>query len=329
MLGAECISGRVLEDWTKRMHPEKNPAVGAPARVSPHLLTIVRFLCLLPSTEMRLAIIADIHGNADGLHAVLTDIRQRGAERLIVNGDVVNRGPDSVEVMETLLDQPDVSFTLGNHDDLLRLWDQRSDTLPPDWFADPFWGATDWSARQLDRAGLLHVPADWPMVLTVSSTGLPDVRIAHGTADHYRESLSEKTPVARVQVLRSQGQRDAGVLVGSHIHRPAQAIIDGTLVLNTGAVGAPANRDPRAQYLLLSATAHGWAPEFRAVPYDRQGVLRRFETSGLLDTGLSAQIFRDEVISARSLYTPFWQWTEDGDLPRTPATWASFLQHFG
>ncbi|GGK16011.1 metallophosphoesterase [Deinococcus malanensis] len=277
---------------------------------------------------MRLAIIADIHGNADALGAVLADLRQHGADRLIVNGDVVNRGPDSVEVMETLLGQPGVSFSLGNHDDLLRLWEQRSETLPSDWFADPFWGATDWSARQLDRAGLLHVPADWPMALTVSHPELPDVRIAHGTADHYRESLSEKTPVDRVQALRSQGKNEAAVLVGSHIHRPAQATIDGTLVLNTGAVGAPANRDPRAQYLLLSVTAQGWVPELRAVPYDRQGVLRRFETSGLLRTGLSAQIFRDEVITARSLYTPFWQWTEEGDLPRTPSTWATFLQLF-
>ncbi|ACO46463.1 fructose-bisphosphatase class III [Deinococcus deserti] len=277
---------------------------------------------------MRLAIIADIHGNADALNAVLTDVRQQGVDRLIVNGDVVNRGPDSVEVMETLLDWPDVSFSLGNHDDLLRLWDARSGQLPLDWFADPVWGATDWSARQLDAAGLLHVPDQWPMVLTVSQPGMPDVRIAHGTADHYRESLSERTPVARVQVLRSQGAGEAGVLVGSHIHRPAQAIIDGTLVLNTGAVGAPANRDPRAQYLMLSASAQGWIPEFRAIPYDRQGVLRRFETSGLLDTGLSAQIFRDEVISARSLYTPFWQWTEEGNHPRTPATWALFLRQF-
>lgn len=278
---------------------------------------------------MRLAIIADIHGNADALNAVLADVQQQGVDRLIVNGDVVNRGPDSVEVMETLLDWPDVSFSLGNHDDLLRLWDARSDLLPPDWFADPFWGATDWSARQLDAAGLLHVPDQWPMVLTVSQPGMPDVQIAHGTADHYRESLSERTPVARVQVLRSQGTGEAGVLVGSHIHRPAQAIIDGTLVLNTGAVGAPANRDPRAQYLMLSASEQGWVPEFRAIPYDRQGVLRRFETSGLLSTGLSAQIFRDEVISARSLYTPFWQWTEEGGLPRTAATWASFLRQFG
>ncbi|GAA5511535.1 bis(5'-nucleosyl)-tetraphosphatase, symmetrical [Deinococcus carri] len=269
---------------------------------------------------VRLALIADIHGNADALGAVLADVDAQGVDRIIVNGDVVNRGPDSVEALELLLARGDVTFTLGNHDDLVRLWHARSDTLPGDWFTDPFWGATDWSAAQLGRAGLLHVPQDWPMTLTLSEPGLPDVLVAHGTPAHYRESLSERTDPARVAELAG----GAGVLVGSHIHRPAQATRGGVLVLNTGAVGAPANGDPRAQYLLLTATPVGWVPEFRAVPYDRSGVLSRFESSGLLDTGLSAEIFRDEIRSARSLYTPYWMWTEANAHPRNADTWAAF-----
>ena len=41
---------------------------------------------------MRLAIIADIHGNLDALRAVLADAQAQGAEQIVVNGDVVNRG---------------------------------------------------------------------------------------------------------------------------------------------------------------------------------------------------------------------------------------------
>lgn len=89
---------------------------------------------------MRVALIADIHGNADALRAVLADIGRQGVDRIVVNGDVVNRGPDSAEALGLLLDRDDVAFTLGNHDDLLRLWHARSETLPPEWFADPFWG---------------------------------------------------------------------------------------------------------------------------------------------------------------------------------------------
>ncbi len=256
---------------------------------------------------------------------------------MIVNGDVVNRGPDSVEVMQLLLERGDVSFTLGNHDDLLMLWKARSEVLPARWYTDPFWGATVWSMEQLDRAGLLGIPAGWPMTLRLCEAGLPDVLLAHGTPDHYRESLSDRTRPGRVAEIAQQ--YGAGVLVASHIHRQADANFSGVRVLNTGAVGSPADGDPRAQYLLLSAEAgaarqgqagqgqasHGqWHAELRKVPYDRSGVLRRFETSGLLGSGLSAEIFRDEIETARSLYTPYWLWTEQGDLPRDESSWQQF-----
>ncbi|THF66031.1 metallophosphoesterase [Deinococcus sp. Arct2-2] len=283
---------------------------------------------------MRLAVLADIHGNADALRAVLHDARAQGADGLIVNGDVVNRGPDSVEALETLLNLPaafplGVRFTLGNHDDLLRLWQARSNLLPADWFSDPFWGATAWSAEQLERVGLLHTPADWPMSLTLSAPGLPDVLVSHGTPDEYREGISERTEPQRVAELSDGGRY--GVLIGSHIHRQADAVFElaggqSVRVLNTGAVGAPADGDPRAGYLLLTATLSGWQTILRRVTYDRAGILRRFETSGLLRMGLSAEIFRDEIVTARSLYTPYWTWTEAEQMPRTAATWAAFLR---
>jgi hypothetical protein len=76
---------------------------------------------------------------------------------------------------------------------------------------------------------------------------------------------------------------------------------------------------------MLSATATGWHPELRAVPYDRSGVLERYASSGLLGTGLSAEIFREELLRARSLYTPYWDWTEAGKVGRTAETWQQFL----
>lgn len=281
---------------------------------------------------MRVAVIADIHGNADALRAVLADAGARGAEHLIVNGDVVNRGPDSVQVLGELLAREGTEFVLGNHDDLVRLWHERSGALPADWFADPFWGATAWTAEQLEEAGLIDVPASWPLTRRLSVPGLPDVLLAHGTPAHYRESLSDRTAPARVREIA--GEHGAGVLVGSHIHRQADRDFGGVRVINTGAVGSPADGDPRAGYLLLTGTptAEGggrWTAELRRVPYDRAGVLRRFETSGLLGRGLSARIFRDEVVSARSLYTPFWSWTEEGGWPRNEASWARFARQWG
>ncbi|WP_189642621.1 metallophosphoesterase family protein [Deinococcus piscis] len=270
---------------------------------------------------MNVAVIADIHGNLQALRAVLRDIEARGVDRVIVNGDLVNRGPDSAAVMQELLERENVTFILGNHDDLLRLWQERSEDLPPDWFTDPFWEATAWNAEALDRAGLLYVPQGWAFSEVVRVEGLPEVLIAHGTVDNYREGLSDRMSAERLRQV-SGGHR---VLVGSHIHRPVMHRSGDTLVLNTGGVGVSADGDPRAAYLLLTSGPGGWEPRIVRVDYDHAGSLRRFGESGYLRTGLSAEIFRQELLTARSLYTPYWAWTEAEALPRTPATWDHFL----
>lgn len=275
---------------------------------------------------MQLAVIADIHGNADALRAVLSDLARRRVTKLYVNGDVVNRGPDSAECLQMLLSLPHKpTFVLGNHDDFMRLWLERSHTLPPDWFADPFWNATEWSARQLERAGLLPEIATWPMTWRIHGDNYGaagDVLLAHGTPEHYRESLGRNTSDERIQELL---QGDISVLVGSHTHWAMQREVAGKLILNTGAVGAPFNDDPRAQYLLLGVEGGQWRAKLCAVPYDRRPILARYQSSGLLqEGGLSAQIFRDEVRYARSLYTPYWLWTEEENLPKNAETWAQF-----
>ena len=109
---------------------------------------------------VRLAVIADIHGNLDALEAVLQDLQPQGIDRLYINGDVVNRGPDSVACMRRVLewshtDLPQPEFTLGNHDDLMLLWQARSPLLPAEWTP------TRSGARRPGAPGSLSAPECW------------------------------------------------------------------------------------------------------------------------------------------------------------------------
>ncbi|MFC4452960.1 metallophosphoesterase family protein [Deinococcus sonorensis] len=275
---------------------------------------------------MRLAVIADIHGNQDALDAVLADVRAQGADRLYVNGDVVNRGPDSVSCLNTVLALPQdelAGLTLGNHDDLMLLWHDRSHALPGEWFDDPFWGATDWSARQLNAAGLLNPLRRWPLTVHIEDVG-PPVLLAHGSPTHYREALGQFTTDERAAALLDEA--GVNVLVASHIHRSMVRLLGQRWFINTGAVGAPFDGDPAARYLQLDLHGGAWVPTIRHVPYDRRGVLERFISSGLLEAGgVSAEIFRLELQTARSLYTPFWDWTEQGGGRRDWDGWRHFL----
>src|SRR5262249_37734018 len=51
---------------------------------------------------MRIALIADIHGNAVALDAALADISHAGANAIICLGDVAEFGPQPREVLERL-----------------------------------------------------------------------------------------------------------------------------------------------------------------------------------------------------------------------------------
>ncbi len=65
---------------------------------------------------MRTALISDIHGNHDGLLAVLTDIKERCCDRILCLGDLVDSGPKSVEVVR-LIQELALPTVQGNHDE--------------------------------------------------------------------------------------------------------------------------------------------------------------------------------------------------------------------
>lgn len=64
---------------------------------------------------MKLAILADIHGNLEALEAVLIEAERAGAERIASLGDVVGYGADPVGCL-CRLQEVGAAAILGNHD---------------------------------------------------------------------------------------------------------------------------------------------------------------------------------------------------------------------
>lgn len=271
---------------------------------------------------MKLAILADIHANLQALEAVLLDLKNEKVNQVIVNGDLVNRGPSNTAVIEILKNE-DVTTILGNHDDLILKWIARAPDLPQDWFTSPFWKATDWAAKQLERDGLLDDLRELPMTHKVELEGAPSLLISHGSPRHYREGYSER--ILDDDLIDIATEFPADILIGSHTHSQLDRSFANKRVLNTGAVGTPFNKDTRAQYLILHLENQMWKPEFKRIPYNQEAALKAYETSGLLEEGgLSAYLFQQEVKTAHSLFTPFFMWTEEQELPQNWDTWERF-----
>lgn len=67
---------------------------------------------------MKLGVIADIHGNASALEAVLNEIdNMKDIEHIYCLGDMIGIGPDTNEVLNILFSRNDISMITGNHDE--------------------------------------------------------------------------------------------------------------------------------------------------------------------------------------------------------------------
>lgn len=114
---------------TLRQHLAAEPGVAALARA---IERIVRFELAqqLPEEQRlnaaiavgnarparRTALISDIHGNHAGLLVALEDIERQGCDAIVCLGDLVDGGPDNVQVIDTLR-QRGVRCVRGNHDE--------------------------------------------------------------------------------------------------------------------------------------------------------------------------------------------------------------------
>jgi predicted phosphodiesterase len=276
---------------------------------------------------MKIAIISDIHGNVHALDAVLADIAQVGVDQIIVNGDLVNRGPSNVAVMERLAGDEFI-ITLGNHDALMVNWYDQDKNIPAEWFTDPFWNATKWSVAQLHNAGYLERLRTFPLTHEIAIPDSPKVLISHGSPRHYREGYGPFLAAdAYFEIIEAF---PADIYIGSHTHRPDEREIAGKTFLNSGSVGAPFNGNTRAQYLLLTLEQNEWKWEFCGVRYDRHAAIAEYKLSGLIPDGnLSAHIFMMELQYAVPIYPVFWSWAEQQEKVMDWTAWAEFMTLYG
>lgn len=74
------------------------------------------------TTHQRLIAIGDIHGHAKALKGVLDQIQPTPNDTIVTLGDCVNRGPESREVLNLLIELQQICqlvSILGNHDDMM------------------------------------------------------------------------------------------------------------------------------------------------------------------------------------------------------------------
>jgi GT2 family glycosyltransferase/predicted phosphodiesterase len=234
---------------------------------------------------MRLALLADVHGNLEALDAVLQDAdRYAPGAELVCAGDVVGYGPDPEACIERLR-MRGALFVMGNHEEMVL--GRRS-------FARCVHAgivAAVWTHEHLSPSAKAFLDA-----LPSWADAAPGVVVCHGdlaSADTYVSTpVRAREALAQLRILRSE----ARVLICGHTHHAAFftaalgfrkiapatdiALPPSGAVINPGAVGQARDDQPLASYAVLDLDRG--VVSYRALDYDHSTTIRKLRRAGLV-----------------------------------------------
>lgn len=230
---------------------------------------------------MRIAVVADVHGNRLALEAVIAHIESAKVDLIANLGDLVS-GPFDPAGAADLQMSIEAQTIAGNHERQVL----EGSTIPSDIIA---------------RSALSNAHVDWIASLP-KTLSLVDGEVfachgspAGGDLEYLLEDVRSGSPVLDTEEnirARLQGIGNVRVVLCAHTHIPRVVTVDGVLIVNPGSAGFPAYRDetpvphvmetgsPLARYAIIEKVASEWTAELRAVPYDFEAAAAQAERHG-------------------------------------------------
>jgi predicted phosphodiesterase len=228
---------------------------------------------------MRVAVLADIHGNLPALTAVLDEVDAAAVDAIVVAGDVVP-GPMPGATLERLAQLGDLArYVMGNGDrEIVEAFDRPGqEPSGPAMIA--------WGAAQLERAQRDVLASYLPTVM-LDVDGLGATLFCHGSPRSDTEILTSITGPERLgPILEGMAER---TIVCGHTHRQFDRRVGDRRLINAGAVGMPYEGDAAAFWALLGPDV-----ELRRTQYDIDAALRTLRAAGAPDVD---EMLRESLI---------------------------------
>ena len=217
---------------------------------------------------MKIAVVSDIHGNLPALE----DIERRGADKIICLGDMIGKGPSSVEVIDLCRQHCDL-IVRGNWEDwLYKNYCAQREGRENDVDTRSGWYLNALKSPDIEYLGLL--PHSTEMLLSGKL-----VRMFHAHPVDFTRYFQD-SPMEQLWELFRCGvdmliPRESDIVIYGDIHTSYMHYmlpLDGRLLVNAGSVGNPMDT-PQTDYVLLEGAENCETPgpfsiQFVRIPYD-------------------------------------------------------------
>src|SRR5260370_26952932 len=200
---------------------------------------------------MRVAILADIHGNLPACEAVLQDIARYSPDFIVAAGDLALRGAYPRETLELVVERCSVEL-MGNTDCYLSgncLGGGYRDRV--NWKMDLLL----WTRDQLGEANVRKL-GQLPSSVRYSPRRGQDLYICHANPRNLEDSLD---PTLDEASLRRYFQHvDAAACAFGHLHFPYRRHLGRMLIADVASAGIPRHGDLPAVYWLVTFNPQRW-----------------------------------------------------------------------
>ncbi len=224
---------------------------------------------------MKIAVIADIHGNLAGFSAVLEDMKKQKPDQVRCVGDLVGYGPFPNEVIERIR-REQIATVQGNYDegvgnDLMACGCDYKDEKALELGSKSLFWTQDEVTKE-HKKYLQSLPEKlserfdrWKILFV---HGSPRANNEYLFEDH------EELPA----IVKEIGE---DILVMGHTHLPYHKRVEGKHVINAGSAGKPKHGTPDVSYILIALDEKSVQAEIRYVDYDAEKTASAIELSGL------------------------------------------------
>ncbi len=209
---------------------------------------------------MRVAILADIHGNLPACEAVLEDIERQSPDYVVAAGDLALRGAWPAETVDLLFDRCD-ALLMGNTDSYI-----AGHYVGGAYRDKDHWKTSllSWTRDQLGEERIQRLAA-LPFSVRYSPRRGQDLYVCHANPRNLEESLDPTLDEAEVK--RYLAHVDAAAVAFGHLHFPYRRRIGRQIIADVASAGIPRDGDLRPAYGVFTYTPKGWRVQIRRVRY--------------------------------------------------------------